>query len=89
MGWNLVAPADDMKLFENLGGSKHFAFAHSYYADVIDPAASVAYTEYGLNISASVEKGNIFGCQFHPEKSGNDGLTILRNFERICEGKNS
>lgn len=89
MGWNLVTPANDMKLFKNLSGPKHFAFAHSYYADVIDPCASVAYTEYGLNISASIEKENIFGCQFHPEKSDNDGLTVLRNFECICEGKNS
>lgn len=84
MGWNLVKFPDNMELFKGLG-SAHFAFAHSYYADVTDPAATVAYTNYGIDLSASVQKKNIFGCQFHPEKSGGDGLDILRNFEKICK----
>ncbi len=86
MGWNLVNFPDDMDLFKGLGTGRHFAFAHSYYADVTDPQTSVAYTSYGIDISASIQKGNIFGCQFHPEKSGNDGLAVLRNFQRICNG---
>ena len=85
MGWNLVNPAKGMRLFEGLGGAKHFAFAHSYYADVTDREAAVAYSNYGIDIAAAVQKKNIFGCQFHPEKSAGDGLNILRNFERICK----
>ena len=86
MGWNLVNFPDGMELFAGLGDAKHFAFAHSYYADVTDEQAVVAYTDYGLDIAASVQKNNIFGCQFHPEKSGADGLDVLRNFQRICKG---
>jgi len=89
MGWNLVEFEKDMPLFDGLGDAKHFAFAHSYYADITDPEATVAYTEYGINIPASVQKGNIYGCQFHPEKSGKDGLQVLKNFETICKSKQS
>ena len=85
MGWNLVEFAEDMPLFEGLGDGRHFAFAHSYYADITDPDAVVAYTEYGMPIPASVQKGNVYGCHFHPEKSGKDGLQVLKNFENICK----
>jgi glutamine amidotransferase len=85
MGWNMVEFNNGMKLFEGLGEGKHFAFAHSYYADVTDSEAMVAYTNYGIDMAAAVQKGNVFGCQFHPEKSGNEGLEILRNFEKICK----
>ena len=85
MGWNLVKLPEGMKLFAGLGGEKYFPFANSYYADVTDEEAIVAYTRYGIDISASVQKGNIFGCQFHPEKGAADGLNILRNFDRICK----
>lgn len=84
MGWNAVRPAEDMDLFAGLRDEEHFYFAHSYYADVTDPDAKVARTEYGLEIAASVQKGNIFGVQFHPEKSGKIGLAVLSNFDRIC-----
>ena len=85
MGWNMVEFNNGMELFEGLGEGKHFAFAHSYYADVTDSEATVAYTNYGIEMAAAVQKGNIFGCQFHPEKSGSDGLEVLRNFEKICK----
>jgi glutamine amidotransferase len=85
MGWNLVEFAKEMPLFDGLGDARHFAFAHSYYADITDPEATIAYTEYGMQIPASVQKGNIYGCQFHPEKSGKDGLQVLKNFEKICK----
>jgi glutamine amidotransferase len=76
-----------MRLFENLDSGRYFAFAHSFYAQVRDDKAAVADTEYeGVKLTAAVEKNNIFGCQFHPEKSGNDGLEVLRNFVRICGG---
>jgi len=89
MGWNAVHPAEGMDLFDGIKGQEYFYFAHSFQAHVSDADAKVAYTDYGLDIAASVQKNNIFGVQFHPEKSGKAGLGILRNFERICrEGTN-
>ena len=86
MGWNLVKLPEQMLLFAGLGREKYFPFANSYYAEVTDDEAIVAYTRYGIDIAASVQKGNVFGCQFHPEKAAADGLNILRNFERTCKG---
>jgi glutamine amidotransferase len=85
MGWNYVQTPPKMRLMNGLAPGRHFAFVHSYYADVADPAALVAPVEYeGLSMAAAIEKGNVFGCQFHPEKSGDDGLRMLRNFVTIC-----
>jgi len=89
MGWNLVKLPHDMDLLKNLGPEKHFYFAHSFYADINDPDVKVAYTEYGFDLPASVQKNNIYGCQFHPEKSGPSGLKILKNFVEICKKENS
>ncbi|MGE4285937.1 MAG: imidazole glycerol phosphate synthase subunit HisH [Phycisphaerae bacterium] len=84
MGWNLVEPADGMRLFDGIG-PEHFYFAHSFHANITDPAAKAATVEYGgHNVIASVEKGNIFGVQFHPEKSSAKGMEVLKNFEKIC-----
>ena len=84
MGWNLVEFPEGMDLFADLGPAKHFYFAHSYHAQVADGQARIAYTDYGTNLVASVQKGNVYGVQFHPEKSGNQGLQVLRNFNAIC-----
>jgi glutamine amidotransferase len=85
MGWNLVELPEDMDLFTGLGNEKHFYFAHSFRADVTDAEAKIAYTDYGFKLAASVQKGNIYGTQFHPEKSGKAGLKILQNFYDICK----
>jgi glutamine amidotransferase len=85
MGWNLVEFPDGMDLFADLGPAKHFYFAHSYHAEVGDEKAKVATTDYSGPVVASVQKDNIYGVQFHPEKSGNQGLQVLRNFNAICE----
>jgi glutamine amidotransferase len=87
MGWNLVELPEDISLFAGLGKAKHFYFAHSFYAQVADNKAKIAYTDYGFNLPAGVQKGNIYGVQFHPEKSGPAGLQVLKNFAAICEGK--
>jgi glutamine amidotransferase len=87
MGWNLVKLPKDMDLFAGLPEQKHFYFANSFYADVADSDAKIAYTDYGFPMPASVQKGTIYGTQFHPEKSGSQGLQILRNFARITEGR--
>ena len=85
MGWNSVKIPEDMELLADLGKQKNFYFAHSYYADIADSDARVAYTDYGFDMPASVQKANIYGMQFHPEKSGQTGLKVLRNFAQICE----
>ena len=85
MGWNLVKLPEDMDLFAGLGREKHFYFAHSFYTDVIDSEAKIAYTDYGFDLPASVQKANIYGTQFHPEKSGKTGLKVLQNFYEMCK----
>jgi glutamine amidotransferase len=87
MGWNKVVLPDDMALFAGLEREKHFYFAHSFYADVADRLVKVAYADYGFKLPAAVQKDNIFGTQFHPEKSGNQGLQVLRNFAQITEDR--
>jgi len=87
MGWNLVELPENMDLFAGLGPAKHFYFAHSYHARVSDDQANIAYTEYGFQLAASVQKANVYGVQFHPEKSGKQGLHVLRNFYDICGRK--
>lgn len=89
MGWNLVKLPKEMDLFADLPEVKHFYFAHSFYADVNDDDAEIAYTDYGFPLPASVQKGNIYGTQFHPEKSGKAGLKLLENFSRICRRKST
>ena len=85
MGWNMVKLPEKMNLFAGLGAEKHFYFAHSFCAEVSDEQAQIAYTDYGIDIVASVQKSNIYGMQFHPEKSGPAGLKVLKNFYDICK----
>jgi len=85
MGWNLVHMPEDMDLFAGLGSEKHFYFAHSFYAEVSDSRAKVALADYGFDLPASVQKANIYGTQFHPEKSGKAGLKVLQDFYEICK----
>jgi glutamine amidotransferase len=85
MGWNLVNMPEDMDLFAGIGKESHFYFAHSFHANVTDRDAKVAYADYGFALSSSVQKANIYGVQFHPEKSGKSGLKLLQNFYEICK----
>ena len=85
MGWNVVKPGEGMDLFTGLERERHFYFAHSFYAEVADSKAKIAYTDYGFDLPAAVQKANIYGTQFHPEKSGKAGLKVLRNFYGICK----
>ena len=81
MGWNALSIKRESLLLRYVREGDCVYFVHSYYAAECDEAV-IATTEYGLNITAAVAKDNVFGCQFHPEKSGNVGLGILRAF---CE----
>ncbi|MFB6160389.1 MAG: imidazole glycerol phosphate synthase subunit HisH [Haloferacaceae archaeon] len=85
MGWNDLRVERDHPLVEGVDGEYAY-FVHSYYADPEDPGAVVATTEHGTRFPAVVanEAGNVFGTQFHPEKSGETGLTVLRNFVEYC-----
>lgn len=82
MGWNQVSPPMERNCFwKGLGDEPYFYFVHSYYPTVSDTAWSIAKCVYGHeSFAAAVEKGNVLGCQFHPEKSQEAGLLILQNF---------
>ncbi|MCI8668305.1 MAG: imidazole glycerol phosphate synthase subunit HisH [Lachnospiraceae bacterium] len=83
IGWNSLRFMNDGRLFRNIDDDAYVYFVHSYYLKAKEPEIVKAVTEYGTIIDASVEKNNIFACQFHPEKSGDTGLQILKNFAEI------
>lgn len=83
MGWNSLELANDGRLFRNIEGNPYVYFVHSYYLEAEDVQIVKASAWYSTRIHASVEEGNVFACQFHPEKSGNLGLQILKNFASI------
>ncbi len=80
IGWNSLDLVNDGRLFRGLGPEPYVYFVHSYYLHAEEPEIVKASASYGVQIHASVEKGNIFACQFHPEKSGTTGIQILKNF---------
>lgn len=80
IGWNSLTLHNQGRLFEGQSGQPYVYFVHSYYLEAEDASIVKAKTEYGVSIHASVEQGNIFACQFHPEKSGTVGLEILKKF---------
>ena len=81
IGWNQLHLTKDVPLWKYVNEGDFVYFVHSYFAPVSD-AYTAAEAEYGIPFSAAVAQGNVYGCQFHPEKSGNVGLAILRGF---CE----
>lgn len=83
IGWNSLKLQHEGRLFEGLEREPYVYFVHSYYLKAEDEGIVKAVTEYGTRIHASVEQGNVFACQFHPEKSSDTGLRILRNFAGI------
>ena len=85
MGWNELSVTREHPLVEGVDGEYAY-FVHSYYAVPDDEDAVVATTDYGVEFPAVIgnEAGNVFGTQFHPEKSGETGLRILRNFVEFC-----
>ena len=80
MGWNQLEPAWENPLLDNVKTGDYAYFVHSYYCDAEDATAVLAWTDYGLPFASVVAKDNIYGLQFHPEKSQSVGLTILQNF---------
>ncbi len=83
MGWNSLHLQNQGRLFAGIPQETYVYFVHSYYLQAEDPSIVKATTWYGTQIHASVEQGNVFACQFHPEKSSHWGLKILENFARL------
>jgi glutamine amidotransferase len=83
VGWNDIFKKKESKLLDNIKDGKSCYFVHSFYCDLVDKKEVVATTNYGFDFDSVIESGNIYGCQFHPEKSQHVGLTILENFSKI------
>ncbi len=83
IGWNSLSYPNKSRLMEGIPENSYAYFVHSYYLQAADTEIVVATTEYGVQIHACVEKDNIYACQFHPEKSSETGLAILKNFIRF------
>lgn len=83
IGWNSLELTNNGRLYEGLDQDCYVYFVHSYYLKADEPEIVKAKTDYVVDVHASVEKGNVFACQFHPEKSGEVGLQILRNFAKL------
>ena len=83
IGWNSLDFPKESRLFRGIEEQAYVYFVHSYYLKAADEAVVAATTEYSTHIHAAVEHGNIFACQFHPEKSSTVGLQILKNFASL------
>jgi glutamine amidotransferase len=85
MGWNEVVQTKKSLLFRDVPQRADFYFVHSYYALPEDSASEIAFSDHYGRFSAAFQRGNIFGTQFHPEKSQRNGLLLLRNFALLTE----
>ena len=83
MGWNNLTLAKESRLLKDLGKEPYVYFVHSYYLTTPEQDIVSAYTEYGERLDVAVERDNVFAAQFHPEKSGDVGMKILKNFINI------
>lgn len=85
MGWNSINLLKNDGIFKDIDNNSYVYFVHSYYLDAEDKDIVSAQTKYGVKIDAAVSRKNVTATQFHPEKSGDVGLKMLRNFAEICE----
>lgn len=82
MGWNKVSLIKENILFDRIENETHFYFANSFYIPVCD--YTIATTEYDIKFTSALQKDNFYGVQFHPEKSGEPGIKLLKNFIEKC-----
>ena len=87
IGWNDLQFPNKGRLFQGITEGEYVYFVHSYYLKAENSDIVVATTQYGVTVHAAVEAGNVFACQFHPEKSSKVGLAILKNFVEITKEK--
>ncbi len=87
IGWNNLSYPSEGRLYKDIPEDSFVYFVHSYYLQAEEPEIVMATTEYGVTIHASVEKDNVFACQFHPEKSSAVGMKILENFVAVVKGE--
>lgn len=83
MGWNTINPTKDNPLLSGFNSESRFYFLHSYYFSCSEEADIISTTEYGLKYASAINKENIYGIQFHPEKSHSNGILLLHNFAKI------
>jgi len=83
MGWNQIESQKEDPILRGIPNGTSFYFVHSYYVDPTDPAVTTTLTEYGIKFTSIASSGNVFGIQFHPEKSSTLGLRILKNFGEL------
>jgi glutamine amidotransferase len=84
IGWNQINIVKESPLLEGIPDETFFYFLHGYYVEAKNPDIITAKTDYFIEYTSIIEKGNIFGVQFHPEKSGKMGLQMLRNWVELC-----
>lgn len=82
VGWNSVETKPESRLFGDIPSGSYLYFVHSYYLNGAEPGVVAGKTNYGVDIECAVERGNLFATQFHPEKSGEIGLKLLKNFAK-------
>jgi len=83
MGWNSIIPKIGHPIFSNLDAEQGFYFVHSYYFECADDSNILATSDYGIDFSSAVYNNNIYGMQFHPEKSHTNGIQLLENFAKL------
>jgi len=83
MGWNTIHPDNDNPLFANISNEAQFYFLHAYYIQCKNQSDIIATTDYGIQFSSAVSDKNIYGVQFHPEKSHQWGIQLLKNFAEL------
>jgi len=82
IGWNQVSPQTGNLLFKGIADGAYFYFVHSYFIE-FNPNFTIAFCNYGIKFSAAIQKDNFYGVQFHPEKSGEAGEMLLKNFANL------
>lgn len=90
MGWNEIqfkVESENPQFLKGIPKGSYFYFAHSYYVEPEEEKVVLTTTDYGIKFTSAVREGNIFGVQFHPEKSGEKGLELLKNFVQLVEGR--
>ena len=84
-GWNQLHFTASSPLFQGVKDDAYVYFNHSFYCSQTEPSSAIAHTDYGVVFTSAIQSGSIYGVQFHPEKSQETGLTILKNFVELCE----